>query len=422
MEISKIVKSAPAFVFPAIINLVSLVAFTRLLSLEDYGQLSLALVTVELLQGVLYSWVSMCVMRFHRPDDRIHAIGVGLHFTVGLTALLGLAGALAAAYGVLVGGLDAAYVGAIVLGVVARGVGNYVQDSYRMYYPDLRPYTWVTVAANASYFLPAIGFLLLMHRASTISLLLVQAGSLLLFLAAIALRHFSVILAQLKARWERPVYAEYLRYGLPLIVSFVSLSMFVRIDRYIIQYNVGAEALGSYSAAFSLSNLTISAFFLMLTLPTYPAILKKFNEGDPDAANAIYRQNGKIILLVGGPLLLISWFFNDPLCHLFFGVEKGSKVALLFSWVVFSTFLFNYRVHYFDQLYQFHKRTTVAMYLGVAVGLGHLLLGYLLSQRWGARGVPASGMLLNLVAIAFTLAYSRRYLRQPPPALALPTP
>lgn len=421
MQVLKIIKASPAFVFPAVINLVSLVAFTRLLTLENYGQLSLALVSIELLQGVLYSWVSMAMMRFYRGDDDASALGVGLHLAAGITGGLLLAGGVVAGYGSLFLGPNTGLVVGVVLGVVGRGAGNYLQDCYRMHYPNLKPYTWVTVAANASFYLPAIAFLLWQRHTPPAQLLLVQAGGLLLFLLAMGVHHRRVVFQQLRRLRPAPAYGEFLRYGLPLIVSFVSLSMFVRIDRFVVQHNVGALALGAYSAAFSLSNLTISSFFLILTLPTYPEILKKFNEGQSEAAAAIYHKNGRLILLVGGPLLLFSYLFNAPLCRLFFGADKASDVAVLFPWVVVSTFFFNYKVHYFDQVYQFYKRTQVAMYLGIGVGLGHLALGYVLSREWGARGVSASGIVLNVLAIAYTLYYSRFHLGAAGPPLALPS-
>ena len=110
MQILKIIKSSPAFVFPAVINLVSLVAFTRLLTLESYGQLSLALVSVELLQGVLYSWVSMAMMRFYKSEEGTTALGVGLHLAVGITGLLLVGGAVVAACGGQIGGFGAGLV------------------------------------------------------------------------------------------------------------------------------------------------------------------------------------------------------------------------------------------------------------------------------------------------------------------------
>ena len=412
MNVLKIVKSSPAFVFPAVINLISLVAFTRLLSLENYGRLSLALVSIEFLQGILYMWVNMCVMRFNQPEDKFSSIGVGLHFNASITAVLLAAGLGLVGYQLVFGGVDLIYFEAILLGVISRGVGNFVQDCHRIYYPDLKPYTKVTVLANACYYLPAVLLLLLRRQTGINELLLVQVSGLLLFEAVLLLRHYRVVLAQLRRARGWPIYQEFLKYGLPLVVSFVSLSMFVRIDRFIVQHNVGALALGTYSAAFSLSNLTISSFFTILTLPTYPEIMKKFNGGDSEGAMAIYRKNGKIILLVSGPLLLFSCFFSAQLCHLFFGVDKGNKVAVLFPWVILSTFMFNYRGHYSDQIYQFYKKTKISMLVSMGTGLAHLGAGYLLSRAWGAQGVSISGICLNTIAIAFTLYYRHYRLRE----------
>ncbi|GAA4029126.1 hypothetical protein GCM10022409_11600 [Hymenobacter glaciei] len=421
MNVLKIIKSSPAFVLPAVINLISLVAFTRLLSLENYGRLSLALVSIEFLQGILYMWVNMCVMRFNRPEDKFSSIGVGLHFNASITALLLAAGVVMVGYSLVFGGVDLLYLEAILLGVVSRGVGNFMQDCHRIYFTDLKPYTKVTVLANACYYLPAVLVLLLRRHTSINELLLIQVSGLLLFEALLLLRHFRVVLVQLRRTHPWSIYQEFLKYGLPLVVSYVALSMFVRIDRFIVQHNVGAVALGTYSAAFSLSNLAISSFFLILTLPTYPEIMKKFNAGDSEGALAIYRKNGRIILLVSGPLLLFSYLFSEQLCELFFGSIKGAKVAVLFPWVILSTFMFNYKVHYYDQVYQFYKKTNVAMLIGVSIGAAHLGVGYLLSRAWGARGVSISGICLSSLAIAFTLYYRHYRLREQPQALVLQT-
>ncbi|OGX83769.1 hypothetical protein [Hymenobacter glacialis] len=84
MQVLKISKSSPAFVFSAVTNLVSLVAFTRLLTLENYGPLSLALVSVAML-------------RFYKSEEGTGALG--LHFAAGITGLFLAVGAGVAPHG-----------------------------------------------------------------------------------------------------------------------------------------------------------------------------------------------------------------------------------------------------------------------------------------------------------------------------------
>lgn len=407
MNLQKIIKSSPAFVFPALINLISLVAFTRLLSLEEYGQLSLALVSIEFLQGILYMWVNMCVMRFYDSKNKSLSIAAGLHYNIAITAFL-LAG-IAAVYvfDIVSLKLNPTYISLIILGVIGRGLANFIGDCFRIYKENLRAYTIISLIANASYFIPAIVFLFFNREISTNQVLTIQIAGVFTFLLVFLLLQLGLVIHQLKSFRHKQIYLDYLKYGIPLIVSFISLSMFVRIDRYIIEYNIGLEVLGMYSAAFSLSNLMISSFFLALTLPTYPEIIRKFNDGDVQGAKAIYNNNGKLIIYISFPLVLLSFFLNQWLCMVFFGAEKGAKVAILFPWVVVATFLYNYKVHYFDQIFQFYKKTNVAMYLGIIIGVGHLVAAFFFSRIWGAKGVSYSGMLLNGAAILFILYYSR---------------
>jgi O-antigen/teichoic acid export membrane protein len=364
-------------------------------------------------------WVNMCVMRFYDSQNKSLSIAAGLHYNLGLTLFLLLVIGILYAFPVFAGGLNPKYLSLIILGVIGRGLANFIQDCFRIYKENLKTYTIVTVIANASYFIPAI-VVLLFNSLSTNQILSILVAGVFTFLLVFFLLYARKVMGQVRSLRQKQIYLDYLKYGTPLIVSFISLSMFVRIDRYIIEYNIGLEVLGMYSAAFSLSNLMISSFFLALTLPTYPEIIRKFNDGDEQGAKAIYNNNGKLIIYISVPLVILSFFLNEWLCQLFFGAEKGAKVALLFPWVVVATFLYNYKVHYFDQIFQFYKKTNISMFLGILIGIGHLAAAFFFSKIWGAKGVSYSGILLNGLAIVFILYYSQYVISfQPKKALSL---
>jgi O-antigen/teichoic acid export membrane protein len=412
LELQKIIKSSVAFILPALINLLSLIGFTRMLTLENYGQLSLAWVSIEFVQIVFFSWVNMSVMRFYNLKEKFLSISAGLQINLLLTIFIIVAAVLVYFLKGLLSITDPIFIILILLGVIGRGLTYYIQDVYRIYFTNLKAYTIVSVLLNATYFIPALIFLFIYKRVSINMLLAVQVIGLMIFLLILFATKYSMTISLIRQIRQKKIYEDFLRYGLPLIVSFISVSMFVRIDRYIIQYNVGLEALGGYSAAFSLSNLAISSFFLALTLPTYPEIMRKFSEGDEQGAKSIYKKNGTIILLVSIPSVILSCILSKFLCILFFGEEKGLKVATIFPWVVISTFMFNYRVHYFDQLFQFYKKTKVAMYVGIVIGAAHVIVGFFFSDFWGAKGVSYSGIILNGLTIAYTIYYNKYVLKK----------
>lgn len=410
MDFKKIVRSSPAFILPSLINLVSLIVLTRVLSLEDYGRLSLALISIEFLQGLFYQWIKMAMMRFYQKENKTYLIA-SIHYNVLITLLISISIVIVLILSKIAYVGDPVFVSLVLLGTIGRGLVNFILDFVRISHSNLNRYTIVSVVSNACYYFPPLLLLLFNQKASVGQLLTVQTGGIFLYLFVFLVRYFKSILHHIKTVAGKTNYKELFNYGFPLIVSYLSVSMFVRIDRYIIEHNVGLEALGSYSAAFSLSNLAITSFFMLLTLPTYPEILRLLNQGDEKKAKTIYNSNGDLIIMIAVPSVMLAWLINENLCTIFFGAEKGLKISVLFPSIVLGTFLYNYKVHYFDQVFQFYKKTKASMNLGIAVGLSHLLLAFVLSKFFGARGVAYSGIFLNAGAIIFIYYFSRTFFK-----------
>lgn len=407
MNINKIIKSSPAFILPAIINLLTLLVLTRSLSLTDYGKLSLALITIEFSQGIIFQWIKLAMVRFYNAEKKSDSLSVGLHFNI-LICLLLFIGYLIFLHPYF--NEDKVYILFITLGIIGRGFFYFLLDFIRMTNDDLKKYTIVSVTSNIFYYVPALIYVFVVKSAQINSILGVQAIGIVLLMFIILIKKYKIIIVAFKDYKTKHEYIEFIRYGAPLILVFVAASAFVRIDRFIIEHNLGLAQLGTYSAAFSLSNLAISSFFSIITLPTYPEIIRKLNSGDTLEAKKIYQNNGNLILCIGIPIVIACFFLNEFLCNIFFG-DKGLKIALIFPFVVIGTFLINFKTHYFDQIFQFAKKTNFLMGLGLFLGIIHFFLSYYLSTIYGSRGVASSVIALNALAIFFIYFYSRSFFK-----------
>ena len=407
MNINKIIKSSPAFILPAIINLLTLLVLTRSLSLTDYGKLSLALITIEFSQGIIFQWIKLAMVRFYNAEKKSDSLSVGLHFNI-LICLLLFIGYLIFLHPYF--NEDKVYILFITLGIIGRGFFYFLLDFIRMTNDDLKKYTIVSVTSNIFYYVPALIYVFVVKSAQINSILGVQAIGIVLLMFIILIKKYKIIIVAFKDYKTKHEYIEFIRYGAPLILVFVAASAFVRIDRFIIEHNLGLAQLGTYSAAFSLSNLAISSFFSIITLPTYPEIIRKLNSGDTLEAKKIYQNNGNLILCIGIPIVIACFFLNEFLCNIFFG-DKGLKIALIFPFVVIGTFLINFKTHYFDQIFQFAKKTNFLMGLGLLLGIIHFFLSYYLSTIYGSRGVATSVIVLNALAIFFIYFYSKSFFR-----------
>lgn len=408
MNFNKIIKSSPAFILPAVINLLTLLVLTRSLNLTDYGKLSLALITIEFSQGIIFQWIKLAMVRFYNAEKKSDSISLGLHFSVVLCLILSVG------FTILLHpyfcNIDKIYILLIILGIIGRGFFYFLLDFIRMTNDDLKKYTIVSLASNIFYCVPALIYVFFVKVPNINAILVVQVIGIILLMFIIMIKKYKIIIVAFKDYKTKHEYIEFIRYGAPLILVFVAASAFVRIDRFIIEHNLGLAQLGTYSAAFSLSNLAISSFFSIITLPTYPEIIRKLNIGEILEAKKIYQTNGNLILSIGVPLVLACLFFNEFFCSIFFG-NKGAKIAVIFPFVVIGTFLLNFKTHYFDQIFQFAKKTKFLMGLGIVLGIIHFFLSYYLSTIYGSKGVASSVIALNALAIFFIYFYSKSFFK-----------
>lgn len=407
MDIKKIIASSPAFIVPSAINLASIVVFTRSLTLENYGKLSLALITIEFVQGLFYQWIKLSMMRFFSVENK-HSQIAGMQYNTATSVLLLMAVGIAYLANTFLHTIDTTYFAIVTLGIIGRGLCYYLQDYVRISDSNLTKYTWIALSSNGSFYVFGIAYVLAVKNPSVENILWWQLAGVFMFLGVYLVYSFKFIRQHMADIIRGDIYRQYLKYGLPLVGAFLATSMFIRVDRYIIELTSGLKELGSYSAAFSLAQLATTSFFMILTLPTYPEIIRKMNEGDVVSAKKIFKGNGNIILSVGVPVVVICCILNQPLCHLFFGA-KGSQISFIFPFVVVGAFLYNFKLHYFDQVFQFAKRTNVIMVLGLIIGIGHLALSHQLGRQIGSRGVAISSIGFNLASMIFIYYYSKSF-------------
>lgn len=405
MQKSKIISSMLAFGIPMTINLASIIIFTRTLSLFDYGKLSLIWVTIEFLANIMFGWCKMGMVRFYDSSKKSLIVGIQICLVIVVTLLIVV---LILYILDISDGADSLLIHRLILiGIISRGVAYFIQDFQKIDNSTLTRYTIVSFLVGLAYYGPAILFTLHRETIEVEEIVSIQVLCLSVFVALFSVSPILNLRKHLLKKGDPAVYKQFMNYALPLLGGFIAIGMFTRVDRFVIERVLGFEQLGIYSAAFNLSNLAISSLFSVMTISTYPEIIRKLNVGDSSSAIAIFRNNGNLILIFMPLVILISCLLSNVLCSLFFG-EKANEIVGVFPIVLVMVYLFNFKVHYFDQIYQFSKKTYMSMWLSLSLGTGHLVFSYLIGSRLGLLGVILSSVILNVIAIIFTYFVSLR--------------
>lgn len=391
MTYVQIYRSTLAFGVPALLNLLSVVVFSRMLSLEQYGNLSLVWISIELIAGVSFGWCKMGMMRFFTKTHESLFVGSQFMLLVFLLLLPLLVVCFAFDLGIL-------YLPQIILGAILRGCCYFIQDFYRISGQGLKKYTYFTFVSNTLYFLPSILYAIFSDRKDLNVIIALQVGGLGLLVGGLLATAMVKSKGRYFRQYKRLSYANFLKYALPLVVASVAVTLFIRVDRFVIEYYLGPRELGLYAAAFNLSNVVISSVFSIVTIATYPKIIRNLNEHQVEKAHHLFAGNSMVFLVFIPLLMILVLLFRSFLCVLFFG-DKGPQIAEVFPWIVVCVYLFNLKQHHFDQILQFVNRTDWTMKIAAVTGLMHVLTSSMLIHRFKLNGVAFSSALWSLVGI-----------------------
>ena len=326
---------APARIVPAMLSLVSVAVYTRVMAVEDYGYLALATAILNAGQALLNQWLCQGIMRFY-PGARDD----------------GARNALFAACGVLFWGTS--------LGVLVCGgliLGGFWQPGV------LRTTLLMTVPQYVLLALTSLVLRVHMTRMESKRYSLLQviqtlastgcSLALVLFLAphpALAVLGVTIgyaLLLVLDWRitrvflWPSGLPREEMKrlfhFGWPVIVTAGLGFIISRADRFILQLLLGPEAVGMYTAGYSLAEQAIAALFMMIVMVSHPMAVQALEAGSDADLQKQLRLNATWVIGFGLPGAVGFALLAPELTSLFLGAAFRQDAVALIPWVAAGT-------------------------------------------------------------------------------------
>ena len=233
-----------AKIAPALASFVSVAAYTRWLSTEEYGVYTTLLVLVSSMNGFLFGWLYVGIMRFWNAQD-VSAEAVQRLISFAVVVISGCVGLLAAGYALLAGNT------LIAASFFLLFTSSALYESYQRVNSITQQVRRYLLAEVARTLLTLV-----------IGLLLVWVGySWTGAMGGVALGIFLTLLFSggiwryLRVNWREIDYAilrKVLLYGLPLSLSFVLLDVIFTSDRLLLSFLAGYSEAGQYAVAYNL--------------------------------------------------------------------------------------------------------------------------------------------------------------------------
>lgn len=392
----------------AAIGMLSLFAFTRVLSAEDYGRYSVAIAVSGLIAAVGFQWLRQCLVKFwaETTRDKERLLGtIGTLFSALLVAVaIGavLSDVLSLDEGHISGGL----VIAATAMACAQAWFELTLDAVRV---DLKPirYGAANLARAALCLILGLCAALLTHRLDAI-LLGVSLGYLLA--SRLAMPRWLNGLRKLgSASWTET--KSLAVYGLPLALTLGFAFVLDSMDQLMLIAMRGPAEAGIYASAYNVAQYSIGGLLAGLGLAVFPLAAKQLSDGKISQAADLLGKNFVFLFSIALPAtvgLAVLSPTTDQLLLGNFSAEQSSFITIIVAIGVAFAALRSYAL---DIVFMLVRKTHIQAALLALSAMLNVVLNVALIPRWGASGAALATLIAFVSAFLLSAVVSRRYLK-----------
>lgn len=384
---------------PALASVITLMAFTRLMSPAQFGEYSLTVTASTTLVAILANFLVIGLGRFE-PAICSNEERLALHSTVLATALI-----------------LSFFVGVVIL---LLGMFNILPNLSIDYFFLALLFTVSVLLMlsqkliNANLLPKKYGFSLALKN--TLLLILGVSGLLLglgvhIVLASLALASLVASLPAVSL-WAKSSFKSFdlnvLRkiwtYGAPLTLLYLFVMIINFSDRIFIDVMLGSSAVGLYSAGYDLTQYTIGIVASIIHLAAFPIILKAHEKDGAEKTRALLDTSYKILLLVMVPVTLGFIAVQNELSVIFLGSAFTSTATTIMPILALSVLLSSIKSYYFDYSFQLTKTTWLQAIPPLIAASINLILNYSFIIEFGLIGAAYASLvafLIYLIATAY---------------------
>jgi len=226
----------------------------------------------------------------------------------------------------------------------------------------------------------------------------------------ISLIMFLIVLSQIGFKIPRFLnLREYLNFGLPTIPSNASFWILDASDRYVVGLLIGINAVGFYSAGY-----TISSLMGILTSPLYtvllPILSQYYAERKIRETRFLLNYSIKLYLVVAVPTFIVLSVLAKPLLYILSTPALANVGYLITPILALGGLIFGlYCI--VTQIIVMERRTKITGYIWTFSTIFNIALDITFGYLFGIVGIAVTTLIIYAVAFIITAYYSFIYIR-----------
>ncbi|MEG1452778.1 lipopolysaccharide biosynthesis protein [Brevundimonas sp.] len=402
----------PANIIQAIVGILTILVFTRLLSSTEFGIYALAFSVASLAHVLIFTWIEAAMARYwaseatpeglaslystlYRAGLVLSVLFIPAAVAVCLWAPLGVEIRIAMAIG-LAGVpvrclLNMVKVALRARGAVRQAAGLDIYFTLAVFILGIAA-AWLGLGGAS----PLVGLLIAPLLALPVALPLERGKS-------------------RNGRFSAPRLKGYIAYGYPISMSLGMALILASTDRFMLGWLMNEAAVGAYHASYSIANRTLDIIFIWLGTAGAPALVMALEKGGGRALKLAAVDQARILLLVTLPAAVGVALVARPLAEVVIGPELRTASALVTPWIAASAFLSGWLYYYFNQAFTLSKRTSMLLLTMIFPAIANIGLNMILIPKMGLMGAAISTVLGYFIGVLASIIMARRIMPMPIP-------
>jgi O-antigen/teichoic acid export membrane protein len=382
----QIIGYIPANVVPAVVSVLMVFAYTRLLSPAAFGVYSYIFSAVLVLQTSLFHALPIAVMRFY-PGAVLAGRKSGLR-TEAYIVFYGLAAAVAAisAVTLLLVDMPEAYRVPSFLALPVLLFRSLVQlnQAFSRSANNMRRYNAIECAhAVLGFGFGVLGIYLLGPGAEAIVLGLLIAA---ILCSLPDIRGFAPPSLAIAGAPDKKELMRLLAYAWPMVAVAATATILQTSDRFMLGTISGAEALGIFAVAYSLVERPTTLICSSVTTATFPLVVHVLENQGKEAARLQNGRNGIALLAMTLPTCVGLALTSDYIAASLVGPAFRAGVAALLPIMCYTALARGLRAHFIDHAFHLSGRPLMMLWTYVPATILNIALNLYVVPRYGMFG------------------------------------
>ena len=210
-------------------------------------------------------------------------------------------------------------------------------------------------------------------------------------------------------------FKQYLAYGYPISLSLGMAIILASTDRFMLGWLLNEAAVGAYHASYSIANRTLDILFIWLGGAGAPALIMALEKGGHSSLKLAAQDQARTLLLITVPAAVGVALVARPLAEVVIGPELRVASAQVTPWIAASAFLSGWLYYYFNQAFTLAKRTKLLLLTMIFPAVANIVCNLVLIPRFGLMGAAAATVTGYFVGVVASLLISRRVTAMPIP-------